>query len=69
MKAFLYILGLIIIFISPFLGETQINIKDIFEFSNSSNMVFWDLRVARVILGFFCWWNFSFKWIDFSNYF
>ncbi|MFW3327016.1 FecCD family ABC transporter permease [Aliarcobacter butzleri] len=38
---------------SPFLGETQINIKDIFEFSNSSNMVFWDLRVARVILAFF----------------
>ncbi|MFX4217795.1 FecCD family ABC transporter permease [Aliarcobacter butzleri] len=53
MKAFLYILGLIIIFISPFLGETQISIKDIFEFSNSSNMVFWDLRVARVILAFF----------------
>ena len=53
MKAFLYILGLIIIFISPFLGETQINIKDIFEFSNSSNMVFWNLRVARVILAFF----------------
>ncbi|WP_323592381.1 FecCD family ABC transporter permease [Aliarcobacter butzleri] len=53
MKAFLYILGLIIIFISPFLGETQINVKDIFEFSNSSNMVFWDLRVARVILAFF----------------
>ncbi|MCG3691947.1 FecCD family ABC transporter permease [Aliarcobacter butzleri] len=53
MKLFLYILGLIIIFISPFLGETQINIKDIFEFSNSSNMVFWDLRVARVILAFF----------------
>ncbi|KLE05074.1 iron ABC transporter permease [Aliarcobacter butzleri] len=53
MKAFLYILGLIIIFISPFLGETQINIKDIFEFSNSSNKVFWDLRVARVILAFF----------------
>ena len=53
MKAFLYILGLIIIFISPFLGETEINIKDIFEFSNSSNIVFWDLRVARVILAFF----------------
>ena len=53
MKPFLYILGLIIIFISPFLGETQINIKDILEFSNSSNMVFWDLRVARVILAFF----------------
>ena len=32
MKPFLYVLGLIIIFISPFLGETQINIKDIFEF-------------------------------------
>ncbi|WP_151949284.1 FecCD family ABC transporter permease [Aliarcobacter butzleri] len=53
MKPFLYILGLIIIFISPFLGEILINIKDIFEFSNSSNMVFWDLRVARVILAFF----------------
>ncbi|MCT7910405.1 iron ABC transporter permease [Arcobacter lacus] len=53
MKFFLYSLGLIIIFISPFLGETQINIKDIFDFSNSSNIVFWDLRVARVILAFF----------------
>ncbi|PUE66399.1 FecCD family ABC transporter permease [Arcobacter lacus] len=53
MKFFLYSLGLIIIFISPFLGETQINIKDIFDFSNSSNIVFWDLRVSRVILAFF----------------
>lgn len=53
MKIFLYLFGLIIVFISPFLGETQINIKEIFDFSNSSNIVFWDLRVSRVILAFF----------------
>ncbi|MFW2308269.1 iron chelate uptake ABC transporter family permease subunit, partial [Aliarcobacter butzleri] len=41
------------IFISPFLGETQINIKDIFGCSKSSNRGFWALRVARVILAFF----------------
>lgn len=52
-KSFLYFLCLMIIFISPFLGETQIDFKKIFDFSNSSNTVFWDLRVSRVILAFF----------------
>lgn len=53
MKVFLYIFSLILIFISPFLGEVNIEISSIFSLENSLNMVFWDLRVPRVILAFF----------------
>lgn len=53
MKSFLYILGLIVIFASPFFGEIELDLKKIFDFTNSANIVFWDLRVSRVILAFF----------------
>ncbi|PWE23866.1 iron ABC transporter permease, partial [Aliarcobacter skirrowii] len=39
MKVFLYIFSLILIFISPFLGEVNIEISSIFSLENSLNMV------------------------------
>ena len=53
MKKILYVFAILIIFISPFLGEITINIKDIFSLNDSLSTVFWDLRVPRVILAFF----------------
>mgnify|MGYP000146038575 FL=1 len=53
MKIALYLFAFVIIFISPFLGEITLSLNDIFDSSNSSNMVFWDLRVSRVLLAFF----------------
>ncbi len=53
MKKILYIFAILIIFLSPFLGEITINIKDIFSLNDSLSTVFWDLRVPRVILAFF----------------
>jgi iron complex transport system permease protein len=53
MKIILYIFAFIILAISPFLGEITLSLSDIFNSSNSSNMVFWDLRVPRVVLAFF----------------
>ncbi len=53
MKKILYIFAILIIFLSPFLGEITINIKDIFNLNDSLSTVFWDLRVPRVILAFF----------------
>ena len=53
MKIFIYILSFLIIFISPFLGEINISLNQIFSLDDSMSMVFWDLRVPRVILAFF----------------
>ena len=53
MKIFLYVISFIIVCIAPFLGEVTLSLNDIFDSSNSSNMVFWDLRVSRVLLAFF----------------
>lgn len=52
MKIFIYILSFLIIFISPFLGEINISLNQIFSLDDSMSMVFWDLRVPRVILAF-----------------
>ena len=53
MKILLYLISFIIICIAPFLGEVTLSLNDIFDTTNSSNMVFWDLRVSRVLLAFF----------------
>ena len=53
MKIFLYLISFIILAISPFFGEITLNLSDVFDFTNSSNMIFWDLRVSRVLLAFF----------------
>lgn len=53
MKIFLYIVSIIILIIAPFMGETSIDFSDIFNNSSTSNTIFWDLRVSRVVLAFF----------------
>lgn len=53
MKSFLYLFSILLIFFAPFLGEIIINFKEIFFLDDSLSMVFWDLRVPRVILAFF----------------
>ncbi len=53
MKKLLYLFGFLIISLSPFLGDTSLNYKEIFEPSSSTYTIFWDLRVPRIVLGFF----------------
>ncbi|QKF73151.1 iron siderophore ABC transporter, permease protein [Aliarcobacter faecis] len=53
MKIFLYLFSILLIFFAPFVGEILINFKEIFFLDDSLSMVFWDLRVPRVILAFF----------------
>ena len=53
MKKLLYLFGFFIILLSPFLGDTSLDYKDIFDSSTSTHTIFWDLRVPRIILAFF----------------
>lgn len=49
-KKLLFIFSLIIIVISPFLGEIALNLNELFDSSSITYKVFWELRVSRVIL-------------------
>ncbi|OCL85093.1 FecCD family ABC transporter permease [Arcobacter porcinus] len=53
MKILLYIFSILIIISAPFLGETIIEFKSIFDFESTFSTIFWDLRVPRVFLAFF----------------
>jgi iron complex transport system permease protein len=53
MKLFLYISSFFIVCLAPFMGETTINLNDIFNNSSTTHTIFWDLRVSRVVLAFF----------------
>ena len=53
MKTLSYLFAFALIFIAPFIGENKIILEDILNTSSSSYMIFWDLRVSRVILAFF----------------
>lgn len=53
MKKILYFLSFLLILIAPFFGEIQIDFQTIFNFEDKLNMVFWDLRVPRVLMAFF----------------
>lgn len=53
MKQMIYILGVLTVVLSVFVGEISININDIFDSSTISSKVFWELRVPRVLLAFF----------------
>lgn len=53
MKKILYIVSILLLIISPFLGEISINISEIFDSSTLTYKVFWDLRVSRLLLAFF----------------
>lgn len=53
MKTLVYIFSFLIILISPFLGEITLSFKNILNSSSTEYIIFWDLRVPRVILAFF----------------
>ncbi|QDF29133.1 FecCD family ABC transporter permease [Halarcobacter anaerophilus] len=53
MKFFFYFLALLLVFISPFIGESSIDISKLFDSSSTVNMIFWQLRVPRIVLAFF----------------
>jgi len=53
MKNLIYVISIILIISSPFLGESSLSFNDIFDNTTSSYMIFWDLRVPRIVLAFF----------------
>ncbi len=54
MKKAVYILSIIFIAVAPFIGDLVINYSNIFDENSQDYMVFWDLRLPRVFLAFFC---------------
>ncbi|MCP4969981.1 MAG: iron ABC transporter permease [Arcobacter sp.] len=53
MKKISFLVALFLICLSPFIGESSIDFKAIFDYSSTSSIIFWDLRVPRIILAFF----------------
>lgn len=53
MKKLVYLLALFIICLSPFVGESNIELSKLFDYESTTSMIFWDLRVPRVVLAFF----------------
>lgn len=53
MKKVVYLIALLLVIVSPFIGENSIEFSKIFDSSTTSNMIFWELRVPRIILAFF----------------
>ncbi len=53
MKRLVFIVAIFIICLSPFIGESNIVFKDLFDSSSTSSIIFWELRVPRIILAFF----------------
>lgn len=54
MKKFIYLFSLVFIIIAPFVGDFVIDYSNIHNMDSQDYMVFWDLRVPRVLLAFFC---------------
>ncbi|MCX6072797.1 MAG: iron ABC transporter permease [Campylobacterales bacterium] len=52
MKLFMLLLALIILAISPFIGETPLNVRKILDPDAMEYLLFWDLRLPRVIVAF-----------------
>ncbi|SHO80892.1 Vitamin B12 ABC transporter, permease component BtuC [hydrothermal vent metagenome] len=53
MKKLPLLISIIIILYSPFVGQVDILFKDILNNSTLSYQIFWNIRVPRVIVGFF----------------
>ncbi len=51
-KTLLILCSLIIILISPFFGQIDISVANIFEASKMDHQIFWDIRFPRTILAF-----------------
>ncbi len=53
MKKIAYLISIIIILISPFIGESTLDLSNIFDMESTTSIIFWELRVPRIILAFF----------------
>jgi iron complex transport system permease protein len=53
MKNIALFFSIIILVIAPFIGQIDLNLQDILQSSTPANMVFWEIRVPRVLLAFF----------------
>jgi iron complex transport system permease protein len=53
MKLFIFLLSLIILAVAPFLGETPLEIGKIVDANAMEHLLFWDLRLPRVLVAFF----------------
>lgn len=53
MRWFIFVLSLLILAVSPFIGETELNISKIFSSASMEYLLFWDLRLPRVVVAFF----------------
>ena len=53
MKNIPIILSIILIIYSPFIGQININLNDIIDDSSIAYQIFWEIRVPRLLVGFF----------------
>lgn len=53
MKQISFFLALLLVLISPFIGESALEISLLFDETSTSSMIFWELRVPRILLAFF----------------
>jgi len=53
MKKIIYLICICLLFISAFFGDSFIFFSEIFDKSSTNYMIFWELRVPRVLLAFF----------------
>lgn len=53
MKILIFLISLIVLCIAPFVGETPLEIGKILDASAMEHLLFWDLRVPRVLVAFF----------------
>lgn len=52
MKPFSLLIAVSILLIAPFFGQIGLNLHDIFTPSSSAYMLFWDIRLPRVVIAF-----------------
>lgn len=52
MKLFILLLALILLAIAPFIGETPLNVHKILDPNAMEHLLFWDLRLPRVLIAF-----------------
>ncbi|WP_310439195.1 iron ABC transporter permease [Sulfuricurvum sp.] len=53
MKLLIFLISLIVLSIAPFIGETPLEIGKLFDPNAMEYLLFWDLRVPRVLVAFF----------------
>lgn len=53
MKKLAVIIAFFIICLSPFIGESALFLNELFNAGTTSSIIFWELRIPRVILAFF----------------